>query len=161
MTRTLRLTRISITSLIVHTTVHMQLINPLYHVDGSRLLRAFTAYVRPLLEYASPVRSTKSAGLIKTIESVQRRFTASLPGCKYPTYIERLKLLHIDSLEKHRLIIMYLIATKRQSEVTQDTVLSIQSHNKNPKRSIRKACLEIGPLFTIVLPGYILMVNID
>ena len=39
----------------------------------------------------------------KTIESVQRRFTASLPGCKYLTYTERLKLLHIDSLAKRRL----------------------------------------------------------
>ena len=45
----------------------------------------------------------KSAGLIKTIESVQRRFTASLPGCKHLTCTERLKLLHIDSLDKRRL----------------------------------------------------------
>ena len=71
--------------------------------DRSTLLCAFTTYVRPLLEYASPVWSTQSTGLIKTIESVARRFTATLPGCKHLTYTERLTLLHIDSLEKHRL----------------------------------------------------------
>ena len=60
-------------------------------------------YVRPLLEYASPVWSPQSAGLIKTIESVQRRFTATLSGCKHLTYTERLELLHIDRLEKRRL----------------------------------------------------------
>ena len=46
-----------------------------------------------LLRAASPVWSPQSAGLIKTIESNQRRFTASLPGCKHLTYTERLKLL--------------------------------------------------------------------
>ena len=35
--------------------------------DRSTLLRAFITYVRPLLEYASPVWSPQSAGLIKPL----------------------------------------------------------------------------------------------
>ena len=45
---------------------------------------------------------------------------------------------------------IYFIATKIQSEITQWHCAFNSSHNKNPTRSLRKACLEIGPFFTIV-----------
>ena len=76
----------------------------------------FTTYVRPLLEYASSVWSPKSAGLIKTIDSVQRRFTASVPGCEHPTYIEILKMLHIDSVENADLRPTLPLHTKLSSD---------------------------------------------
>jgi hypothetical protein len=46
----------------------------------STLMRAFTVYVRPLVEYASTVWSPYQVGLIKKAESVQRKFTKWLPG---------------------------------------------------------------------------------
>ena len=48
--------------------------------DTSNLKRAFTTYVRPLVEYASPVWSPSHIYLINAIESVQRAFTKRLPG---------------------------------------------------------------------------------
>ena len=45
---------------------------------------------------------------------------------------------------------IYFIATQKQSEITQWHCAFNSSHNKNPTRSLRKACLEIGPLFTTV-----------
>ena len=44
------------------------------------LFKAFATYVRPLLEYASPVWSPVTVGNINKIESVQRRFTKRLNG---------------------------------------------------------------------------------
>ena len=41
------------------------------------LTLAFITYVRPLLEYATCVWSPHSAGRVKKIESVQRRFSKS------------------------------------------------------------------------------------
>ena len=44
------------------------------------LVRAFKTYVRPLLEYASPVWSHYTKNLVESIESVQRAFTKRIPG---------------------------------------------------------------------------------
>ena len=43
--------------------------------DLNTLLRAFIVYVRPLLEYASPVWNPHHKYAVAKIESVQRRFT--------------------------------------------------------------------------------------
>jgi len=51
--------------------------------DTDILITAFTTYVRPLLEYCSPVSwSPKSVALVNDLESVQRRFTKRLLGFK-------------------------------------------------------------------------------
>jgi hypothetical protein len=73
--------------------------------DKTILTRAFTTYVRPLLEYASPVWSPCHLTLISAIESVQRNFTKRLSGLQNLNYSERLKLLTLKSLEHRRLII--------------------------------------------------------
>ena len=54
--------------------------------DVENLIRAFTTYVRPMLEYCSPVWSPVSVSLINQHESVQRRFTKRLPGLRSLTY---------------------------------------------------------------------------
>jgi len=66
-------------------------------------MKAFLVYVRPVLEYASCVWFPQSVGLIRKIESVQRRFTKRFPCCKHMTYNDRLVKLNIDSLELRRL----------------------------------------------------------
>jgi len=71
--------------------------------DTDTLVFAFTTYVRPLLEYASCVWSPQSIGLIKKVESVQRRFTKRLPKMKHLSYDERLRKLKLESLELRRL----------------------------------------------------------
>ena len=64
------------------------------------LIRAFITYVRPMLEYCSPVWSAVSVSLINQLESVQRRFTKRLPAL---TYNERCARLGINRLELRRL----------------------------------------------------------
>ena len=65
--------------------------------DTSSLVKAFKAYVRPLVENCSPVWSPSNTGLITKLESVQRRFTKSLLGMSSSSYSERLRLLNLDS----------------------------------------------------------------
>ena len=67
------------------------------------LAKAFTTYVRPLLEYGTCVWSPHQLEHIRKIESVQRRFTKKLDGLDGCSYQTRLKLLGLDSLELRRL----------------------------------------------------------
>jgi len=85
------------------------------HVET--LIWAFKVFVRPILEYASPVWSPYLVGDIDTIESVQRRFTKSLPGFGLLPYPERLKSANIEPLELRRLhadlILTFLILHRK------------------------------------------------
>jgi len=67
------------------------------------LLNAFKVYVRPLVEYASPIWSPRLAYDIAMLERVQKRFTKRLPGLYQLAYEDRLKHLNIDSLESRRI----------------------------------------------------------
>ena len=72
--------------------------------DIENLIRAFKTYIRPLVEYASPVWSPAHLVLIGAVEAVQRRFTKRLPGMVHLSYAERLAFLKLQSLEQRRLI---------------------------------------------------------
>lgn len=71
--------------------------------DRNLLFKAFCVYVRPILEYCTPVWSPSYSGEIEKIEQVQRRFTKRLSGLKYLLYKERLDALKAESLELRRL----------------------------------------------------------
>ncbi len=71
--------------------------------EADLLFRAFAVYVRPLLEYCSAVWNPKYVTEIRTIESVQRRFTKRIYGLHCLSYSERLLALHAESLELRRL----------------------------------------------------------
>ena len=71
--------------------------------DRKTLFWAFCVFVRPVLEYASPVWSPHLIKDIDNIESVQRSFTKYLPGFYNKSYSERLSLLNADTLEVRRL----------------------------------------------------------
>jgi len=71
--------------------------------DPLILFRAFTVYVRPLLEYCSPVWCPVYKTNVIKIESVQRRFTKRLRGLAGLTYKERLQYLSAETLELRRL----------------------------------------------------------
>ena len=62
----------------------------------------FISYVRPLLEYASPVWNPMTKKNIKCLEQVQRRATKSIKGFNNLSYSERLSKLGIDTLEARR-----------------------------------------------------------
>ena len=68
------------------------------------LTRAYISYIRPLLEYASPVWSPPLHYLTDSIESVQRAYTKRLPGLQNLSYKERLTKLKIQSLKHRRLL---------------------------------------------------------
>jgi len=67
------------------------------------LLKAYCAYVRPILEYCTPVWSPHHAGLINAIEKVQRRFTKRLFGLSCLSYKDRLLSLKLESLHVRRI----------------------------------------------------------
>jgi len=67
------------------------------------LIRAFLVYVRPLLEFNSPIWSPHYKHDIELIERVQHRFAKRLPGYSNLTYKDRLALPNLPSLELRRL----------------------------------------------------------
>jgi len=71
--------------------------------DIDLLVRAYLVYVRPLVEYNSVVWSPYTMQDIETIERVQRRFRKNLPGFRKLTYKDRLRCLHLPSLQLRHL----------------------------------------------------------
>jgi len=105
--------------------------------DVKLLVKAFTVYIRPLVEYNSVVWSPCSIQDIMHVERVQRRFTKALPGFKTLSYASRLKKLDLPSLEKRRLhsdlILCYKIIFGIVNICTSDffhfhTVMSTRGH---------------------------------
>jgi len=66
------------------------------------LVKAFCTYVRPVLEYCTPVWSPHHINLINKIEKVQRRFTKKLYCMSNLSYKDRLVSLKLDSLYTRR-----------------------------------------------------------
>jgi len=62
----------------------------------------FITYVRPLLEFASPIWNPILISQINALESVQRYFTNKIPTCSFLPYKRRLEILNLDSLLKRR-----------------------------------------------------------
>jgi len=75
--------------------------------DKAVLLRLFITFVRPMLEYATPVFSPHYSGDTKKLESVQKYFTREIfkrcfPAERYSKYSNRLATLNIQTLEMRR-----------------------------------------------------------
>ena len=71
------------------------------------LVKLFVTYVRPKLEYNTPVWSPYLNHDIDKIESVQRNFTRKACircGIKFSSYTHRLYMLNLISLQKRRII---------------------------------------------------------
>ena len=71
--------------------------------DPGVLTKAFVVYVRPIVEYCSPVWSPCTVLNINNIESVQRTFTKRLSGMRSLSYNGRLSLLGLEQFELRRI----------------------------------------------------------
>lgn len=91
--------------------------------DRSLLVKGFCTYVRPLVEYCTPVWNPHYNYLINKIESVQRHFTKRVNGLKNVPYNDRLKSLGLQSLERRRLNFDLILVYKILHGLT-DTELS-------------------------------------
>jgi ribonuclease P/MRP protein subunit RPP40 len=107
--------------------------------DRDVLLRLYTTFVRPMLEYATPVFSPYQVGDIKKIESVQKYFTRQIFKRSFPersrtAYANRLLLLGIPSLEMRRvradLVMCYKIVHK-EVDVNRDAFFRIKVRGNN------------------------------
>ena len=67
------------------------------------LTQAYVTFVRPLLEYCTPVWSPYLIKDITKIENVQKYFTRRLFPRNTLKYADRLKTLNLESLEQRRL----------------------------------------------------------
>lgn len=65
-------------------------------------LMLFKSYIRPILEYASPVWNPYLMKDRLKLEKIQRSFTKKLPGLSHLSYSERLQHLHLQLLEERR-----------------------------------------------------------
>jgi DNA-binding HxlR family transcriptional regulator len=83
-----------------------------YNRNVDFLVKLFTVFVRPSLEYASEVWSPHQIKDIELVERVQRRFTKRIPGLSDLTYEQRLHRLNLDSL-RHRRIVKDLVMVYR------------------------------------------------
>ena len=67
------------------------------------LIRLYKTYIRPILEYNSPIWSPHLLQDIDRIENVQRSFLRRLSGYEDLSYSERLREANLDSLELRRI----------------------------------------------------------
>jgi len=91
----------------INATAH-QRVNLIFRAFVSRdivvLLRAYTTYVRPILEFNTVVWSPSlKCDITRSVEKVQRKFTKRLPGYSDLSYAERRAKLNLQTLELRRL----------------------------------------------------------
>ena len=67
--------------------------------DRTLQMKLFNTFVRPVLEYNSPIWSPHLFKNIISVKRVQRYFTKNLRGLKYIPYNKRLLLLEQPSIE--------------------------------------------------------------
>ena len=71
--------------------------------DRNLLLQAFKTYVRPQLEYCTPVWNPSLLCDINNVEKIQRRFTKRILYGSQLSYDERLQILNLKRLELRRI----------------------------------------------------------
>jgi ribonuclease P/MRP protein subunit RPP40 len=72
--------------------------------EAEFLRRLFVAYIRPMLEYASPVWSPLTVSASALLERVQRRYTKRVRGLTHLPYDQRLQLLRLETLAQRRTV---------------------------------------------------------
>ena len=70
--------------------------------DEETMLTLLKTYIRPHLEYLSPIWSPHQVGEIQRVEAIQRAFTAKIENCQLLNYWQRLDYLNLYSLQRRR-----------------------------------------------------------
>ena len=127
------------------------------------LFKAFSTFVRPLVEYASCVWNPSGVTLINKLESVQRRFTKKLQGYKDLAYSDRLLLLQADTLELRRLycdLLMYFKILNNKLDINPSDHFKF-SHNSRTRGNSLKlikpshfTCLSVGQFNTRAIDAW-------
>ena len=105
-------------------TVYLQIFNAvLFAVTlNSCLASLIVAYIRPLLDYASPLWSLNSVELINRLEGVQSMYTKRIPSIAHLSYNDRLTYLGLQRLEARRLCFDLLFLSKLKFDLTHLTL---------------------------------------
>ena len=109
--------------------------------DHDFLSTLFKTYVRPILEYGSPVWNPWLLKDIEKLESVQRAYTKRYPGLWNLSYHARLQELNLESLEVRRLKADIYEAFKilnNQSPLSSENILTSSRH------STRQELIKVG-----------------
>ena len=105
--------------------------------DVRILKKAYLAYVRPVLEYASNVWSPHLLKHINAIERVQKNFTRRIPALAHLSYPERLAAIDLEPLELRRLkadLVLYYKCFNNSVALPIDFYFC-QSHNNSQTRT--------------------------
>lgn len=73
-----------------------------HYRDRNVFMKLYKQYVRPHLEFATPVWSPWASADIAALERVQEKATKMVTGLTAKTYVDRCRELGLDSLEKRR-----------------------------------------------------------
>jgi len=140
-----------------------QLLRILKTRDSDTLLRAYKAYIRPQLEYATEVWNPTKKGSINEIEKVKKHFTRRLfkiIGLTPTKYKERLLYLNLKELQQRRNVSDLVMAHKI---ITNQTHLKPERYFSFAKMAKRKIyCLQHRKLsrktynnfFTKIIPTW-------
>ncbi len=66
------------------------------------LVKLYTTYVRPFVEYLTVIWNPDSVSLSDSVERIQRSFTKRIHGLRWRPYEERLRVLQLDTLATRR-----------------------------------------------------------
>jgi len=111
--------------------------------NSETLLKAYTVYVRPLLECATPTWCPYLLKDIDAIERVQRFFTRMvLKRCRLSAlpYPERLSLMGIESLELRRIrtdLIMYFKIIRGHCVIDRSDIFQLSVHDRIQKNDFK------------------------
>jgi len=109
--------------------------------NPTMMMRFFTTYVRPTLEYGSQIWSPIGSLEINALEGVQRYFTNKVPSCRFLPYSQRLLKLSLHSLHHRRMVADQVFL---HSMMTGDISVSLSPHlNLQPPAITRGGNLKI------------------
>ena len=130
--------------------------------DAKFLTKVFCAYIRPILEYASPVWSSQDAESRVLLENVQRRYTKRIAGLRDQTYEERLAALKLQSLQHRRLYSDLLLAFKSLHSFTvEPEALGLRLSNTNSTRSYGRRFVHCKPNTSCLAKSYMCRLPVE
>ena len=116
----------------------------------------YSAFIRPLIEFAVPVWSPHFKGDIKLLEKVQHRMTRLVPSLRKLDYEKRLEILNITTLQKRRergdLIQVFKILNNfDQIELIREPTLRYESITRGHKQKYEREKVNYLPRHNFIM----------